>query len=361
MVTYYSPTNINSGDEMLRQKLYYQGVAKQERKEIRHISNLLGLAILMFELIQLIFSLVLAANPVVYDLYENSSVFQDCSSILFIEVAGLVIPFGIIAFFNRKKYKVNIVPNEKIGFAKCARWVGFGMLCCIGADFVVSGVIALFNVFGYDLDVPESLVPSSPFACVTTIVATAIVPALCEEFAMRCCSLGLMRNYGKAFGVVSVSIIFGLLHGNVVQFVFAGLVGLIVGYATVKTGSIWPAIFIHGCNNAMSAIGDVAEYAAGNNSGLMNSIASFAEKTLEADLDELLTIVMFGFWIVAGAICIIFMLVKGEFKNEKTNARELPYSNSIWSKLGAFLSAPLMLLSFPFLIWSTVVSIVPIE
>lgn len=49
---------------------------------------------------------------------------------------------------------------------------------------------------------------------------------------MRCCALGIVKKYGKAFGVVAVSIVFGLIHGNIIQFIFATLVGLILGYVT---------------------------------------------------------------------------------------------------------------------------------
>lgn len=80
---------------------------------------------------------------------------------------------------------------------------------------------------------------------------------------MRCCALGLLKNYGKAFGVVSVSVVFGLLHGNVIQFIFAFLVGLVLAYITIKTESIIPAMCIHALNNGMSAVSDTVNYAAG--------------------------------------------------------------------------------------------------
>lgn len=71
---------------------------------------------------------------------------------------------------------------------------------------------------------------------------------------MRCCCVQLLRKYGNGFAVLSISIVFGLLHGNVIQFVFAFLVGLILGYITVKTDSVVPAILVHALNNGMSVI-----------------------------------------------------------------------------------------------------------
>ena len=342
MNTYYSPINLNS-DESYRQILFYQEKAKQERREIRYLSNMLGLAILAFEIMQVVFSFVLYAHPNLKDLYETSSVFQDSATVICVELLGVILPFGLVALFNRKRFVGSIVPNEKIGFSKGLRWVAFGMLGCIAADYITEGVIVIFNHFGYDLDYPESLVPNSVFACIINVIAVAVIPALCEEFAMRCCSLGLMRRYGKAFGVVSVSIVFGLLHGNVVQFVFAGIVGLFLAYVTVKTDNIWPAVFIHGLNNGISSLGSIAEYIKGDEVG------------------DWFYISIFVFWIVAGIIGAAWIFLKGEFKSDEPKSAPLPYANSFGAKLGAFASAPLLLLSLPFLIWATFSSIVPIK
>ncbi len=340
--TYYSPTNLNNSDEQYRRILYYQALAKQERSEIRHVSNMLGLAILLYELVQVVLVFFFSAFPDLGSLYKNSQIFQDSFSTLFGEVLGVALTFGFVAFINRKKYKVSIIPNEKIGFAKCFRWVCFGMLGCMAANYVTDGVIWLFNRVGYDLNYPDSLKPESVFACVLSIVAIAVVPALCEEFALRCCSLGLMQNYGKAFGVVTASIIFGLLHGNVIQLVFAFLVGLFLGYLTVKTGSIWPAILVHGFNNGISASGDVIGYA------------------INGEVDDKYYYAIFIIWAVLGAVSAVWIFLKGEFKNDEPKSEPLPFANSFGAKLGAFASAPLLLLSVPFLIFSTVLSITKI-
>ena len=44
------------------------------------------------------------------------------------------------------------------------------------------------------------------------------------------------------------------MHGNFDQIPFAVMVGLILGYIYVKTGSIWISIAVHGVNNAVSVI-----------------------------------------------------------------------------------------------------------
>lgn len=339
MNTYYTPFGNQNDDEMYRRTLYYQTKARQERKEIRKLGNIMGCAVLAFVVVQLISSTLLVSSSTLYAKYESSSIFQNSFGIICVEVLAVAVPFAIMALCNKNKYKVNLIPAERVGFGKGFLWVGFGMLCCIGADYIVAVIMAIAEQLGYELTQGEVADPDNPFACVIAVVATAVVPAVCEEFAMRCCSLGLLRNYGKAFGVVSVSIVFGLLHGNVIQFVFAGLVGLILGYVTIKTGSIIPAIFIHGFNNGMSALATVLVYA-------------FGEKA-----DEVSTYVFFGFWLAVGVICTIVLALKKQLGFRLDEKNNEPFANSLSQKIGAFVSSPVLIISCIYLIFSTVLSI----
>ena len=47
---------------------------------------------------------------------------------------------------------------------------------------------------------------------------------------------------------------FGLMHSNFEQIPFAFLVGIVLGFITVKSGSIWLAVLVHGFNNFISVL-----------------------------------------------------------------------------------------------------------
>ncbi len=339
MANYYYPPNDNQNiDEINRRNFYYQTKAKQERKEIRKLGNILGGSLFMFIACQYIAVLTLKTLGLSSKL-DTSVIFENSFLILGVELFSVVLPFGIMALTNKSKYEFDIIPTKKIKPGKLSLWVGFGMFCCILANYVVNILMALFNAFGYQLKQNEVLEPDSVFACIVCILGTAVVPAICEEFAMRCCSLGLLRKYGKAFGVVAVSIIFGLLHGNVIQFVFAGLVGLVLGYVTIKTDSVVPAVIIHGLNNGISAVSSVFTYAVGEKSG------------------ENLTVALFILWLVVGAVCTVMLIFKKQFKkNEKNKMRE-PFENSLGKKLASFFFVPGMIIPFVYLVFATVTTI----
>ena len=319
--------------------LYYQMKAKEERRQIRKVGNMMGLCVIAFIVVQLVSSFFLMVSDTLYDLYMSSSVFQNSFGIIFVELLAVAVPFGIMALANKKNYETPLIPNKRLKFSSLCLWVGFGMLCCIAADYIVAVMMTVSESLGYELTQGETPDPENAFACIISALATAIVPAVCEEFAMRCCSLGLLKKYGKAVGVVGVSLVFGLLHGNLIQFVFATLVGLILGFVTVKTDSIIPAVLIHGFNNGMSVLSLIVEYCFGS------------------EISDYSGTAVFVFWIVVGIACTVILAVKHRLSFKLDKPETYPFANTTAKKVGAFISSPVLIVSSLYLIFSVLLSI----
>jgi len=311
---YYNPF----GDSKISEENQRAFLKKQrkckERNEILLISLALGGAIITYLIVQS-FVVTLLAVTGYYSKFQSDVVFQTAVTIIGVSFMAVFVPFAIMALVNRKRYAYPVIPNEPIKFSKCMMWIAFGMLCCIGANITVSYLItALEALFDVEFTQGELLEPNSVFGCVMVTVSTAIIPAICEEFAMRCCSLQLLRKYGSGFAVFAVSIVFGLLHGNVIQFIFAFIIGLVLGFITVKTNSIVPAVCIHAFSNGISVTKSVVTYAAG-------------EETANTSV-----VILYLLWLAAGAISGFVLLLKGAFKKNKTpvnsvlsNAQKLLY------------------------------------
>lgn len=340
MANYYTPYNNQNINNDYYNNLYFQQreAAMREKREIRKLGNIMGCTLTVFVFTPYLSTFILQTFDLV-DKYQGSFLFQNAFAIIFGEVLRVLLLFGLMALINRNKYDGEIVPTKKISFGNIVLWIGFGMLCCTLANYLVSYVVAIFGIFGYQLTHFEPLEPNSAFECILAVFATAVIPAICEEFAMRCCSLGLVKKYSKAFGVVSISIIFGLMHGNVIQFVFATVCGLVLGYVTVKTDSIVPALFIHGFNNGMSVTNSIFKYALGEEA----SKYSFAAVMI--------------FWIVVGIICSVILLVKGQFKNEEKAQGVQLYRNSLGTRLASFFFVPGMIIPFISMVSSTLLTI----
>ncbi len=333
---YYNPFGDSGVNEENQRAFLKKQQQKQEKREIRMISLSMGVAVIAYLVIQSFVLTILYATGY-YSKFENDVVFQNAVTIIGVSFLAVFVPFAIMALVNKKRYNYPIIPNEPIKFGKCFMWIAFGMLCCICANIGVSYLITIMEtLFGVTFTQGELLEPDSVFSCVMVTVSTAIIPAICEEFAMRCCSLQLMRKYGSGFAVFAVSIVFGLLHGNVIQFVFAFLIGLVLGYITVKTNSIVPAVCIHAFSNGISVTKSVVTYAAGEESA------------------HTAVVILYLLWFAAGAVCGLALLVKGAFKNNK-----VPVNSSLTNgqKFVSFLF-PWMIIPFALLIYLTSKTIV---
>ncbi|REK27685.1 MAG: CPBP family intramembrane metalloprotease [Planctomycetota bacterium] len=79
----------------------------------------------------------------------------------------------------------------------------------------------------------------------------ALMPAVFEELAFRGFILSGFRHTGHKWRAIALSsIFFALAHSIVYQEINALLLGLILGYLAIQTGSIWPCMTFHFVFNA---------------------------------------------------------------------------------------------------------------
>lgn len=87
------------------------------------------------------------------------------------------------------------------------------------------------------------------------ITALAISPAICEELMFRGCILGLVKTrFGTWGSILFVGILFGLFHLSIFRIVPTAILGILLTAITIYTGSIFPAMVIHGINNLTAII-----------------------------------------------------------------------------------------------------------
>lgn len=87
------------------------------------------------------------------------------------------------------------------------------------------------------------------------ILAIAIVPAICEEIAFRGIIMkGFMSRLSPGWSIFISSFLFGLLHLSIYRFIPTFCLGLLLGYAVWKTGSLYTSILMHALNNGMGVV-----------------------------------------------------------------------------------------------------------
>ncbi len=87
------------------------------------------------------------------------------------------------------------------------------------------------------------------------IVSAGILAPILEEIVFRGI---LFSNYRTVVGawpsIIISAVIFGLMHYNLVQFVYAFLLGVFFAYLAEKTGELWPCILAHIVANLYSLL-----------------------------------------------------------------------------------------------------------
>jgi len=87
------------------------------------------------------------------------------------------------------------------------------------------------------------------------IVVIALIPAVSEEFLFR----GLIqRSFEKTVtplrSAIVTGIIFGAYHMNPFSFVPLAVIGIYLGFLTMRTGSVWVSVVAHFFNNLLACV-----------------------------------------------------------------------------------------------------------
>ncbi len=226
---------------------------QREKKEIKVIGRTAGLCIIAFVILEQIVTLPFFI-PSIRELYTNNGVFGSSVDIILSTVCVLV-PFAIGGAYLGKRTGADIAPLEKPYSVPAAVLLVFaGMAVCIAGDYAATFTINIFDTFGFKLSLPDTEAPDSIWGRVVYVISVAFVAPLCEEYAIRGCIMQPLRKYGDIFAIVSSSVVFAVLHGNIIQLPFAFIAGLGMGYAVCATGSVWTSVFIHFLNNLFSCV-----------------------------------------------------------------------------------------------------------
>ncbi len=174
----------------------------------------------------------------------------------------LGIPFAIYTYVGKRSVK------QTLKFSSATRFkpefllaLPLGMAVFSVTIGVSSGWTGLLRMTGYtpssgSPDLPDSFVPGY---FVAEVLMTAVLPAVCEEFAMRGGLLSTVRRgYGKAACIMFCAVMFGLFHQNIRQVFYTSLFGALAAFLVCETDSIFPAAIMHFTNNFCSVYFDYA-------------------------------------------------------------------------------------------------------
>lgn len=164
---------------------------------------------------------------------------------------GLPSALGVILFRRSPR---RLIDHQPVSFKVAISGILIGFTGCVAANMAANYVAQILDQFGITAPEPPVTIQPTLTSLVLNLVVLAVLPAILEELLFRGLILHTLRPYGERLAVVLTAILFGFIHGGITQSVFAFLVGLVLGWLTVTTRNIWPAIVLHFINNALSVL-----------------------------------------------------------------------------------------------------------
>ena len=288
---------------------------KDARKHFSKIGLVLFLGTLIIYAIQTIASEIVMNVPVIA---ENSNL-----SFLAGMLPMYIIAFPII-FLMFQKIPVQISGEKmkmKVSHLIVAFFIAYAgsYVCNLLGNMVtmIVGVLKQNPVDNVMLDVIGSINPLVNFLVVV------ICAPIMEELMFRKMIVDRTASYGEGVSVIFSGLLFGLFHGNLVQFAYAFLLGAFFGYIYIKTKNIVYPIILH---MLINFLGSFVSSLLIDASGYMELMEIMASDRAEAELlpfmmDHIVGLALFvlytmalmGF-VLAGIILFFVNLKKFKFE-----------------------------------------------
>lgn len=144
----------------------------------------------------------------------------------------------------------------------------------------------LFNLCGFTLRLGRELSLAGAGSVVEGLYVCLAAPII-EELLYRGFILKSLKKYGECFAIVISSVLFGLMHTNLTQSVFAFFAGMVLAYVAMRYSVKW-SILMHMINNLVMGVG-----------------VSLISDTFFPDLKNLITYIIFIIFFLAGLAIIV--------------------------------------------------------
>ncbi len=138
--------------------------------------------------------------------------------------------------------------------------LSFSQVALIFTIFISGYFVAVFlnlignivlSLFG-ELVSPQIPVATNSLEYLVLLLIVAGSAGLCEEILFRGLLLRSYEPLGQWKSIIVTSILFGMLHLNIQNFIGPAFLGLLLGYVVWKTNSIFAGMLGHFINNAIS-------------------------------------------------------------------------------------------------------------
>ena len=181
-------------------------------------------------------------------------VFDLPSNAIFSMAVALVVSY--LPYFIENNFKDTSHPRQsRLTLTKKDYFIFiiFILLINVFSYFFISGIEHAFNNIRLSIVKQPIEVYKLSQSILVMAYSILLVPII-EELIYRAFILRKLEVYGSGFAIIISSLLFGLSHGNIPQFITAFFLGLVLGYVYVLTHSKKTVIILHIFNNSYTSL-----------------------------------------------------------------------------------------------------------
>ncbi|MDD2376046.1 MAG: CPBP family glutamic-type intramembrane protease [Clostridia bacterium] len=239
---------LDSGNSRKADKRKKDEIYDMNKTKFKEIIFKISIAMLMYFVISNVLGIIGIVLKGTFDFGAN---FDNAISII-IWILSILPSYLYLKPLTEK----NRIVKNKTSIKMSIDWIFMGLLVVTGIQFIIS--ILTNENSNFDITKLIGADFTSIIGITLFIIQIAILPAIFEELLFRKAMLTVLSKYGNLVSILITSTCFALMHQNITQGVFAFFMGIILGFITIKTKSVIPAIIIHFLNNFTAAISIIA-------------------------------------------------------------------------------------------------------
>lgn len=220
------------------------------------------------------------------DFTKDSAFYTIYMVIISLSFLGMFLVYNTIKRVDIKKaslIKVNF------GWKNLILCVIIAVVTLFGFNLFINYLFHLLEGVGYTPDSSLPLPLNNGWWLVANLVILAAMPAIFEEFIYRGVILNGLRRFGNVNAVMISALLFALAHGSAMQFPYQFILGVVLGFVMIKTGSILASMIVHFLNNAIVIV--------------YNYIVPLGEQIFSTE------VIILSFVIAISAVGLLFLLI----------------------------------------------------
>lgn len=160
--------------------------------------------------------------------------------------------------------------REKIG--SFLLLIALGICCCLGGSGLIfllgegfSGTISSGSLSAEAISAgaKAAAAPGTAFSLATLFLCSGCIIPFAEEFLFRRAMYGSLREIrrlGRAGALILSSVMFGLYHGQLLQGIYAGLLGCLLAFLYERKRTLAVPVIVHASANSAAVLLETACY-----------------------------------------------------------------------------------------------------